>query len=148
MNSVLHNQTFTCGIFQKLTASYDDAVKCEICLLWIHGKCNDLTTKDCKHLKLINEVFFCKICTSDLFPFSALNDIEFNIMNSRKPSDIELLPSHDIMSKITSLGSLNISDIETNIPNPINSKCYYPSDFDKLAFACIIFTILFLLISR
>ena len=100
----------------------------------IHGKCNGLTIKDCKHLKLNNEVFFCKICTIDLFPFSSLNDIEFNIlMNSRKPSDIELLPSLDIISQITSLGSLNISDIESNIPNPINTKYYYPSDFDKLA---------------
>ena len=53
-------------------------------------------------------------------------------MNSRKPSDIELLPSLDIISQITSLGSLNIADIESNIPNPINTK-YYPSDFDKLA---------------
>ena len=134
MNSVSHNQTFTCGICQKSTASCDDAVKCGICHLWIHGKCNGLTIKDCKRLKLNNEVFFCKICTIDLFPFSSLNDIEFNIlMNSRKPSDIELLLSLDIISKITSLGSLNISDIESNIPNPINSKYYYPSDFDKLA---------------
>ena len=118
----------------EATASCDDAVKCGICHLWIHGKCNGLTIKDCKRLKLNNEVFFCKICTIDLFPFSSLNDIEFNIlMNSRKPSDIELLPSLDIISKITSLGSLNISDIESNIPNPINSKNYYPSDFDKLA---------------
>ena len=58
----------------------------------------------------------------------------FNIlMNSRKPSDIEPLPSLDIISKITRLGSLDISDIESNIPDPINSKYYYPSDFDKLA---------------
>ena len=78
--------------------------------------------------------FFCKICPIGLFPFSSLNGIEFNIlMNSRKPSDIELLPSLDIISKIISLGSLNISDIESNIPYPINSKYYYPSDFEKLA---------------
>ena len=63
------------------------AVKCGICHLWIHGKCNGLTIEDCKHLKPNNEAFFCKICTIDLFPFSSLNDIEFNIlMNSRKPS--------------------------------------------------------------
>ena len=54
-------------------------------------------------------------------------------MNSRKPSDIELLASLDFISKITSLGGLNISDIEANIPNPVNSQFYYPSDFDKLA---------------
>ena len=37
-------------------------------------------------------------------------------MNSWKLSDIELLPSLDIISKTTSLGSLNVSDIESNIP--------------------------------
>ena len=37
-------------------------------------------------------------------------------MNSRKLSDIELLPSLDIISKTTSLESLNVSDIESNIP--------------------------------
>ena len=104
MNSVSHSQTFTCGICQKLTASCDDAVKCGICHLLIHGKCNGLTIEDCKHVELNNEVFFCKICTIDLFPFSSLNDIEFNILtNSRKPSDIELLLSLDIISTITSL---------------------------------------------
>ena len=78
-----------------MTASCDDAVKCGICHLWIHGKCNGLTVKDYKHLKLNDEVLFCKICNIDLFPFSSLNDI---LMNSRKLSDIELLPSLDIIS--------------------------------------------------
>lgn len=86
-----------------------------------------------------------------LFPLSSLNDIEFNIlMNSRKPSNIKLLPSLDIISKITSLESLNISDIESNITDLVNSKYCYPSDFDKLALHvhCIIFAILFLLTSH
>ena len=107
MNSVSHNQTFTCDICQKLLAKCDDAVKCGICHLWTHGKCNSLTIKDCKHLQLNNNVLFCKICTIDLFPFSSLNYIENNIlMHSRKPSDIEVLPSLDIISKITGPGSL------------------------------------------
>ena len=54
-------------------------------------------------------------------------------MNSRNPSDVELLASLDFISKITSLGGLVISDNESNIPNPLNYKYYYPSDFDKLA---------------
>ena len=36
------------------------------------------------------------------------------------------------MSKISGLNSLDMSDIESNIPNPINSKYYFPSDFGKL----------------
>ena len=69
-------------------------------------------------------------------------------MNSRKPSDIELLASLDFISKITSLGGLVISDIESNIPNPLNYKYYYPSDFWQISFTCITFAVLFLLISR
>ena len=67
------------------------------------------------------------------FPFSSLNDFEFcTLMNTRKPSDIELIPSLDIMSKISGLNSLDMSDIASNIPNPINSKYYFPLDFEKL----------------
>ena len=75
MKSVSHNQTFTCGICQKITASCDDAVKCGICHLWIHGKCNGLTIKDYKHLKLNNEVLFSKICGINLFPFRSLKGL-------------------------------------------------------------------------
>ena len=36
------------------------------------------------------------------------------------------------MSKISDLNDLDNSGIESNIPNPINSVYYYPSDFQKL----------------
>ena len=51
----------------------------------------------------------------------------FSVKDVLLISDMELLPSLNIISKITSLGSINISDIESTIPNPINSKYYYPS---------------------
>ena len=41
-------------------------------------------------------------------------------------------PPLDIMSKISGLSNLDNSGIESNIPNPINSMYYYPSDFQKL----------------
>ena len=50
----------------------------------------------------------------------------------RKPSDIELLLSLDTISKISGLNSLDMSAIESNIPDPINSKYCFPSDFEKL----------------
>ena len=146
MNSVSHNQTFTWSICQKLIASCDHAVQCGNCHLLIHCKCNGLTIKDCKHLKLNNEVFFLK---NVYYWYVSLKFYKFNtVMNSRKPSDIELLASLDFISKITSLGGLIISDIESNIPNPLNSKYYYPSDFWQISFTCITFAVLFLLISR
>ena len=42
------------------------------------------------------------------------------------------VPSLDVMSKISGLNSLYISDIKSNIPNPINSKYYFPTDFERL----------------
>ena len=79
-----------------------------------------------------NTVWCCKLCMVNIFPFSSLNDFEFcTLRNTRKPSDIEL-PSLDIMSKISGLNSLDMSDIKSNIPNPINSKYYFPPDFEKL----------------
>ena len=36
------------------------------------------------------------------------------------------------MSKISGLNSLDMSDIESNIPNPSNSKYYFPSEFEKI----------------
>ena len=42
------------------------------------------------------------------------------------------VPSLDVISKISGLNSLYISDTKSNIPNPINSKYYFPSDFEKL----------------
>jgi len=46
------------------------------------------------HVMQLNlEVWFCKKCVSDIFPFTSLDEFEFDaLVHSDKPSDIELLP--------------------------------------------------------
>ena len=136
MTSVSHNSSnikSPCGICQKwVFINHNRALQCSNCLRFIHHKCSGLTFSDYQQLQL-SKVWFCKLCMVNIFPFSSLNDFEFcTLSNTRKPSDIELLPSLDIISRICSLNSLDMSDIESNIPNPINSKYYFPSDFEKL----------------
>ena len=53
-------------------------------------------------------------------------------MNCRMPSHLEFLPSLDVLSKISGIPYLDNSDIDNNIPNPINSKYYYFYDFEKM----------------
>ena len=38
------------------------------------------------------------------------------------PSHLEFLPSLDVLSKISGIPYLDNSDIDNNLPNPINSK--------------------------
>ena len=52
-------------------------------------------------------------------------------MNCRIPSHLEFLPSLDVLSNISGIPHLHNSDIENNIPNPINSKYFYLHDLEK-----------------
>ena len=79
-----------------------------------------------------------KHCIASAFPFSSVDDSELYIsfMNCRIPSHLEFLPSLDVLSKISGVPYLDNSDIENNIPNPINSKYYYFHDFEKVTLSC------------
>ena len=135
MNSVTskQKQKSPCGICHKWVNSNHRALQCGNCHLWIHYRCNGLIFDEYQRLQLNMEVWFCKTCITDIFPFTSLDEFEFDtLVHSERPSDIELLPPLDIMSKISGLSNLDNSGIESNIPNPINSMYYYPSDFQKL----------------
>ena len=121
MNSVTfkQKQKFPCSVCHKWVNSNHRAIQCGICHLWIHYRCNGLTLDEYQRLQLNMEVWFCTKCISDIFPFTSLDEFEFDtLLHSDRPSDIELLPPLDIMSKISDLNNLDNSGIESNIPNP------------------------------
>ena len=122
-----------CGICCRNSNRNHKAIQCLNCLNWIHYKCNGLTVSDICFLQSNNDRWYCKICITSMFPFSAVDDSELcSLMNCTKPSHLEFLPSFDILSKISGIPHLDNSDIENNIPNPINSKYYYLQDFEKM----------------
>ena len=96
-------------------------------------KCNGLSLNDHCLLQLSNEVWYCKHCIASMFPFSSVDDSEvYSLMNCRIPPHNEFLPSLDVLSNISGIPYLDNSDIENNIPNPINSKYFYLHDFEKM----------------
>ena len=111
----------------------DKAMRCGICLCWIHYKCNGLSLNDYCFLQSSNEVRYCKHCIASIFPFSSVDDSElYGLMNCRKPSHHKFLPLLDVLSKVSGIPYLDNSDIENNIPNPFNSKYFYIHDFEKI----------------
>ena len=83
-----------------------------------HYRCNGLTLDEYQCLQLNMEVWLCKKCISDIFPFTSLDEFEFDtLVHSERPSGIELLPPTppplDIMSKISGLNNIDNSGIES-----------------------------------
>ena len=60
-----------------------------------------------QNLKLSADTWYCKKYITDIFPFSSPEDFEHcNLIISRRPSDLDLIPSLDIVSKISGLSQL------------------------------------------
>ena len=79
-NSKLHwfiilrkNQTFPCVFVLKMLPKKHRAVCCDICNLWVHIKCNNIT--EYCYGKLQNDKeSYCKICIKIIVPFLKLSD--------------------------------------------------------------------------
>ena len=67
---------FPCGICSKPVARNHRAIKCDICKLWIHIKCNNLSkTEYLKHMDDDdNTTWICLLCTNAVIPFTGLFD--------------------------------------------------------------------------
>ena len=86
---------------------------------WKHCKCSGSTSNDYGLLQSSRDVWYCKNYIASIFPVSSEL---FSLMNSRMPPHLEFLPSLDILSKISGIPNLDNSNMENNIPNPMNSK--------------------------
>ena len=88
MNSVTskQKQKSPCGICHKWVNSNHRALQCGNCHLWIHYRCNGLIFDEYQRLQLNMEVWFCKRCITDIFPFTSLDEFEFDtLVHSERP---------------------------------------------------------------
>ena len=79
----------------------------------------------------------CILCSIDelasKFPFGYLSKLELNdLFGIDLPSQLELLPSYELRSKLSQIPNLNDFDIEENYVQTINSKYYDLHDFNSL----------------
>ena len=64
---------FPCRICAKNVSDKDKAVQCDLCELWVHIKCNDLSYLDYRYLQNSNKSWYCIECCSKIFPFNSLS---------------------------------------------------------------------------
>lgn len=119
---------YKCGTCKKPVNSNHKAILCDICNNWVHIKCNSLTHKDYLCYQTTGSVipWFCKKCLAELFPYSDLENCEILALNYfEKPTNLESLPSFDILSKLSNMPNLSDFDNENNPTNSINSKYHF-----------------------
>ena len=112
-------------------AKNQKAIQCTECQLWSHASCNGIGKSE--HAKLIVESdevpWFCIPClilaNSEIFPFGFLSKTELcDLMGVDLPSQVELLPSFEITSKLTNLLNLSSYDLDENLVQTVNSRYY------------------------
>ena len=63
---------FPCRICEKNVSDKDKAVECDLCELWVHIKCKNLTYLDYGYLQNSNESWYCIEYCSTIFIFNSL----------------------------------------------------------------------------
>ena len=64
---------FPCGICTKNVTNNHYAVYCDICKVWVHIKCNNITNYCYRKLEKSEDPWYCKKCIKDIVPFSELS---------------------------------------------------------------------------
>ena len=64
---------FLWRICVKNVSDKDKAVQCDLCELWVHIKCNNLSNLDYRYLQNSNESWYCIECCSTILPFNSLS---------------------------------------------------------------------------
>ena len=109
-----------------------NAIKCDNCDHWSHPACNGIFKLEYGMLVDEDVPWYHLPCTvkdhSAIFPFGYESNIElFNLYDIDLPSLLEMLPSYDLVFKLSNMPNLNKSDLDKNITHIINSKYHIVS---------------------
>ena len=116
------------------------SVQCSLCKNWVHRKCNGITKAEFDILVEEDDdiPFHCFVCNiknnADIFPFGILSKSELlDLYGVDMPSQLAMLPSFAVRSKLSKMPSLNDFDIDENLTlSTINSKYYSLAEISKL----------------
>ena len=110
---------YPCSICEKNCSDNQEAIYCTCCLNWVHRKCNG--TSKTEYVKLTNEPdgdpFHCMLWimkeNSQIFPFFFFDKSQLLQLNGIDlPSQLKLLESYDVKSKLTSMPGLHDFDFD------------------------------------
>ena len=142
---------YPCSVCEKNVNKNQKAIQCSQCQLWSHASCNGIGKSEYKNLMDEDDdvPWHCIPClvleNSRIFPFGFLSKTELcDLMGVDLPSQLDLLPSFEIASKLTNLPSLNSCDLDENLVQTINSSYHKIGDLPKVT----VISILTLIISH
>ena len=90
---------YLCSICNGTVRKSDKAVCCDHCDKWVHIRCNDLNSIDYEYLKCSSEIWFCKICSAEIFPFCT--DSNPTITENKITCDKDLQALLNELNKLT-----------------------------------------------
>ena len=82
-------------ICAKNTHDKDKAVKCDLCKLWIHIKCNNLNYLDYRYVQNCDESWYRRECCSTIFPFNFLSSNK-NFLACCTSTDSDIIQWKDV----------------------------------------------------
>ena len=91
----INQPKFPCRICARNVHDKDKAVKCDLCELWIHIKCNNLNYLDYRYLQKCDESCCCIECCSTIFPFKSLSSNK-NLLACCTSTDSDIIQWKDI----------------------------------------------------
>ena len=109
----------------------ENAICCDLCDLWYHIKCSNMSLKVFKtFLTNTTKVWYCKNCIDTILPFSSLTNLEFDkLYQSKFANVIQKIKNENVLSEICSVCTKK-SNKKTAIPCSscktlcfINTKC-------------------------
>ena len=118
----------SCSFCNKKVICHDKAICCDFCNKWIDIKCKELNDLDYEYLKLNENSWYCKICTTEILPFcKTLKDF------SKSDNDNKLSNNINVNLKNLLLQLNNLTNNENNKNNDLpNSKCKNQEYFSTL----------------
>ena len=110
--------TDICPFCEKIVRNRDKAICCDLCIKWIHIRCNNLNDLDYEYLKNNDETWYCnKTCIQEILPFcnKKINPNKINFGNAGIDSNLKffLRQLNNLSKKIMIMRTYLTVSIET-----------------------------------
>ena len=105
--------TDICPFCEKIVKTRDKVICCDLCIKWIHIRCNNLNDLDYEYLKNNDETWYCKTCIQEILPFcnKKINQNIINLGNAGIGSNLK-----NLLCQLNNLSQKENIDNE-NLPN-------------------------------
>ena len=130
---------FPCIVCEKNCNVNQQSIYCTQCLNWVHRKCNGTSKADFDILSEEDDdmPFHCILCVihnnAENFPYGYLSNSELlDLHGVDLPSQLALLQSYDVCSKLSKMPTMTDFDMDENLAHKINSRYMEIFDLSKL----------------